>query len=183
MLIIYSLPLLLVCCLFLCCCSCCSVTKPCQTPCDRMNCSMPVFSVLHYLPEFAQTHVHWVKDAIQASHPLSPPSPPVLSPSQHQSLCRRVYLSHQVVKGLELQLQHQSFQWIFRTEFLEDCLVWSPCCSSDSQESSPAPQFKSITSLAFSLLDGPTLTFIHDYRKNYSFDYMNLWQQSDVSAL
>ena len=147
----------------------------------HMNCSMPVFTVLHYLPEFAQTHVHWVEDAIQPSYTLSPPSPPVLNPSQHQDLCQRVYSSHQVAKGLELLLQHQSFPWIFRIDFLEDWLVWS-CCSSGSQESSPTPQFK--TSLlwrsAFLMAQLP-----HSYMTTgkTSFEYMNLWQQRDVSAL
>ena len=65
-----------------------------------------------------QTHVHWVGDAIQASHPPPSPSPPALSLSQHQSLFQWVSSSQQVAKVLELQLQHQSFQWIFRTNFL-----------------------------------------------------------------
>ena len=73
---------------------------------------MPGFSVLHYLPEFTQTHVHWVRDTIQPSHPLLSPSPLVLNLSQHQSLFQWVGSSHQVAKVLELQ--HQSFQWIFR---------------------------------------------------------------------
>ena len=59
-------------------CWCCSVAQSCLTLCDPINCSTPVFSVLHYLPEFAQTHVHWANDAIQPSHLLLPPSPPVL---------------------------------------------------------------------------------------------------------
>ena len=63
---------------------CCSVTKSCPIPCDPMDCSTPGFSVLHYLLEFAQTHVHWVGDAIQPSYPLSPPSLPALNLSQHQ---------------------------------------------------------------------------------------------------
>ena len=65
----------------------------------------------------SQTHVHWVDDAIQSSHPLSSPSPPAFSLSQHQGLFQWVGSSHQVTKVLELQLQHQSFQWIFRTDF------------------------------------------------------------------
>ena len=65
------------------CCSCCSVAKSCLTLCDPMNCSTPGFPVLHYLQEFAQTHVYWVCDAIQPSHPLSPPLP-ALNLSQHQ---------------------------------------------------------------------------------------------------
>ena len=63
---------------------CFSVTNSCPIPCDRMDCSMPGFPVLHYLLELAQTHVHWVGDTIQPSHPLSPPSPPALNLSQHQ---------------------------------------------------------------------------------------------------
>ena len=73
---------------------------------------------------------------------------------------------HQVAKVLGLRLKHQSFQWIFRVDFLQDWLVWSPCCPRDSEESFPTPQFKSINSLALSLLYGPTLTSIHDYWKN-----------------
>ena len=65
---------------------------------------------------------------------------------------------------------------------IQDWLVWSPCSPRDSQESFPTPQFQSINSLAFSLLYGPTVTFIHDYWKNHSFDYMDLCQQSNVSA-
>ena len=74
--------------------------------------------VLHYPPEFAQTHVHWVSDAIQLSHPLSSPSPPVFNLSQHQGLFQWVGSWHQVAKVLELQLQYQSFQWILRVDFL-----------------------------------------------------------------
>ena len=86
--------------------------------CNAVNCSMPGFPVLHYLPEFAQTHVHWVSDAIQPSLPLLSPSPPAFYLSQYQSLSQWVSSSHQVAKVLELQLQHQSFQWIFRVDFL-----------------------------------------------------------------
>ena len=88
------------------------------TFCDPLDCGMPGFPVLHHLPEFSQTHVHWVSDAIQPSHPLLPPSPPAFSLSQHHGLLQRVSSSHQVAKVLELQLQHQSFQWIFRVDFL-----------------------------------------------------------------
>ena len=73
--------------------------------CERMVCSMPVSSVLHHLPEFAQTYVHWVSDAIQPSHPLLPPSPPALNPSQHQDLSQWVGSWHQAAKVLELQLK------------------------------------------------------------------------------
>ena len=70
--------------------------------------------VLHCLPEFAQTQVHWVGDAIQPSHPLSSPSPLALNLSQHQNLFQWVVSLHQVAKVLQRQLQHQSFQWMFR---------------------------------------------------------------------
>ena len=84
---------------------------------DLMDCSMPGFPVHHQLPELAPTHVHWVSDAIQPSHPLLSPSP-AFSLSQHQGLFQWVSSLHQVAKALELQLQHQSFQWIFRVDFL-----------------------------------------------------------------
>ena len=92
-------------------------TQSCLTLCNPTDCSMPGLPVHHQLPELAQTHVHQVGDAIQPSHPLSSPSPPALNLSQHQGLFQ-VSSSHQVAKVLELQLQHQSFQWIFRTDFL-----------------------------------------------------------------
>jgi len=75
-----------------------------------MDRSMPGFPELHYLPEFAQTHVHQVSDAIQPSRPLSSPSPPAFNLSQHQGLFQSVSSSHQVASVLELHLQHQSFQ-------------------------------------------------------------------------
>ena len=138
--------------------------------CDPMDCSTPGFPLLHYLPQFAQTYVHWVSDATQPSHPLSPPSPPALNLSQHQGLFQWVGSLHQLVNLLELQLQHQSFQWIFRIDFLYNWLVWSPFCPRDSQESSLAPYFESINFSVFSLLYGPVLTLEHDYWKNHSFD-------------
>jgi len=134
---------------FLC---CCCVAKSCLTLCDPMNYSTPGFSVLHCLPEFAQTHLHWVSDAIQWSNPLLSPSLPAFSLSQHQGLFQWVGSSHQVAKALELQIQHQSFQWIFRVDFLFNWLVWSPCSPRDLQEPSLAPQFKSINFSALSLL-------------------------------
>ena len=95
-----------------------SVPQLCPILCDPMDCSTPGFPVYHQLPEFTHTHAHWVGDAIQPSHPLSSPSPSTFNLSQHQSLFKWVSSSHQVAKVLEFQLQHQSFQWIFRTDFL-----------------------------------------------------------------
>ena len=90
--------------------------------------------------------------------------------SQHQGLFQWVSPSHQVAKVLEFQLQHQSFQWIVRTDFLEDWQAGSPCSPRDSQESSSTPQFKSINSSVLSFLYSPILTSKHDYWKNHSFD-------------
>ena len=90
-----------------------------------------------------------------------------------QDLFQWVSSLHQVVTVLELQFQYQSFQWVFRVDFLQDWLTWSPCSLRDSQKSSPALQFKCINSLALSLLHDPNL-IVHDYWKNHSFDYMDL---------
>ena len=110
--------------------------------------------------ELAQTHVLQVGDTIQSSHPLSSPSNPIFNLSQHQNLFQRLSSPHQVAKVLEFQLQHQSFQWIFRTDFFQDGLVWSLCSPRGSQESFPTPQFKSINSLALSffILQHPYMT-------------------------
>ena len=90
------------------------------------------------------------------------------SPASGSFLVSQLFASGDEI--LELQLQHQSFQWIFRVDFLSDWLVGSPCCPRDSWESSPVPQFKSINSSALNFLIGPTLTSIHDYWKNHNFD-------------
>ena len=86
-------------------CCFCLVAKLFLTLCNSMDCSTPGFPVLHCLPEFAQTHAHWVGDALQPSHPLSSPSPPVFNLSPHQGLFQWVGSFHQAVKVLELQLQ------------------------------------------------------------------------------
>ena len=121
-----------------------SVTQLCPTLCDPMDCSTPGLPAHRQLLKLAQTHVHRVGDAIQPSHPLWSPSPPAFNLSQHQGLFQGVNSLQPVAKVLELQLQHQSFQWMFRTDFLEDWLVGFPCSPRDSQEFSPTPQFKSI---------------------------------------
>ena len=95
-----------------------SITQSCLTLCDSMDCSKPGFPVHHQLLEFAQTHVHWVGDTIQLSPPLLFPSLPTFNLFLHQGLFQWVSSSHQVARVLELQLQHQSFQWIFRTDLL-----------------------------------------------------------------
>ena len=95
-----------------------SVAQSCPTLCDPMNHSTPGLPVHQQLPEFTQTHVHWVCDAIQPFHLLSSLSPPAPNPSQHQGLFPWVNSSHEVAKVLEFQLQHQSFQWTPRTDLL-----------------------------------------------------------------
>ena len=109
----------------------------------RLPCTTPT-------PGAYSNSCHWVGDAIQSSHPLSSPPPPVFNLSKHQDLYQWVSSSHQMAKVLEFQLQHQSFQCIFRADFLQDWLIGSPCSPSDSQESSPTPQFRSINSLVLS---------------------------------
>ena len=100
-----------------------SVAQLCPTLCNPMNRSMPGLPVHHQHPETTQTHVHWVADAIQPSHPLLSPSPAALNLSQHQGLFQWVSSSHQVAKVLEFQLQHQSFNkhpgLIFRMDWLD----------------------------------------------------------------
>ena len=81
-----------------------SVAQLCLTLCNLMNRSTPGLPVHHQLPEFTQTHIQWVSDAIQPSHPLSSPSPPAPNPSQHQSLFQWDNSSHEVAKVLEFQL-------------------------------------------------------------------------------
>ena len=147
-----------------------------------MNHSTPGLPVHHKLPQFTQTHVHRVSDAIQPSHPLSSPSPPALNPSQHQGLFQWVNSLHEVAKVLEFQLRHQSFQWTPRTDLLQDGLVGSPCSPRDSQESSPTLQFKSINFSVLNFLHSSALTSTHDHWKNHSLDQMDLCWQSNVSA-
>ena len=164
-------------------------THSVQFSCSAVSNSLWPHKPKHTMPpysspsvEFTQTHVQWVGDAIQLSHPLSSSSPPVLNLSQHLGLFKWVSSSHQVAKVLEFQLQHQSYQWTPRIDLLSDGLVGSPCSPRDSQESSPTPQFKNINSSGLSFPDSPTLTSIHDYWKNHNLDLMDLCWQSNASA-
>ena len=95
---------------------------------------------------------------------LLPPIPPSIRVFSNESTL------HEVAEVQELQLQHHSFQRTLRADLLQNGLVGSPCSPRDSQESSPTPQFRSISSSALSLLHSPTLTPIHDHRKNHSLD-------------
>ena len=148
---------------------CCSVTKSCLTLCDPINCSLLGFPVLHYLPEFAQTHVRWISDAIQPSHLLLPPCPFAFNLSHHQDFSvSQLFASGSQSIGASVSASVLPMN-------IQDCFplgltVWSPCSSRDSQESSPATQFKSSNSLALCLLYGSTHKSIHGYRKIHSSD-------------
>ena len=146
-----------------------SVAQSCLTFYDPMNRSMPGLPVHHQLPEFIQTHIHRVSDAIQPSHPLSSPSPPAPNPSQHQRLSNESTLRMRWPK-----------YWTFSFSILssKESQAWSPSewtgwislQTKDSQESSPTPQFKIINSSALSFLHSLTLTSIRDHWKNHSLD-------------
>ena len=105
----------------------------CLTLCNPMDRNTPGLPIPHHLLEFAQIHIHCIGDAIQLSHPLTSSSS-ALNLCQHQRLFQWVSFSHQVIKILELQFQHQSFQWVFWVDFPEDWLAWCPHCPRDSQE-------------------------------------------------
>ena len=145
-----------------------SVTQSCPTFCDSMNRSTLGLPVHHHLLEFTQTHVHRVGDAIQPSHPLLSLSLPAPNPSQHQSFpMSQLFAWGGQSTGV---LASASFLPKNRADLLQNGLVGSPFSPRDSQESSPTPQFKSINSSALSFLHSPTLTSVHDHRKNHSLD-------------
>ena len=145
--------------------SCCSVTKSCPTLCDPMDCSTPGLPCPLISPGLCSSSypLSWW---CQPYHYLSAPSPLALNLSQHQGLFQWIGSLHQVAKVLELQFQHQSFQWIFTVDFLQDWLVWSPCSPRDSQEPSPASQFESINSLALCLLIRKAITNLDSVLKS-----------------
>ena len=149
-------------------CCCCpvqfsSVAQSCPSLCDPMNRSMPGLPVHHQLSEFTQTHIHRVSDAIQPSHPLSSPSPPI-PPSI------RVFSKESTLHVRWLKYWSFSFSIIPSKEIPGLISFRMDCSPRDSQESSPTPQFKSINSSALSLLHSPTRTSINDHRKNHSLD-------------
>ena len=151
----------------------------CVRLCDPMNCSTPGFPIPHYLQEFAQIHVHWVSDAIQSSPLLflfflTSIFPNIWIFANESTLCIRwpKYWSFSISPSNEYSgLISFSIDWF-------DLLG----CPRDSQESSPAPQFKSINSSVLCLLYSSALTSIHDYWQNHCFDYTDLCWQSDVST-
>ena len=143
---------------------------------------MPGLPLNHQLPEFTQTHVHRVGDAIQPSHLLLSPSPPAPIPPSirvfsNQSTLRMRWPKYWSFSfSISPSNEHPGLI-SFRMDWLD--LLESP---RDSQESSPTPQFKSINSSVLSFLHSPTLTSIHDHWKNHSLDQTDLCWQSNVSA-
>ena len=144
-----------------------SVAQSCLTPCEpwtaarQASLSITSFqSLLKVSPSSRWCHLTISSSVVPfSSHLQSFPA---------SGSFKWVSSSHQVDKVLEFQLQHQSFQWIFRTDFLSEGLVGSPSSPRVSQESLPTPQFKSINSSALSFLYSSTLTSIHDYWKDHS---------------
>ena len=133
-------------------------------------------SLSFYLPEFVQTYVHWVSDAIQSFCPLWPSSPPALSLSQHHGLFQWVSSSdggQRIGASTSASVFPMNIQGWFPLGLI-DLISLKPW---NSQQSSLVPQFKGINSSVLSLFYGPTLTFVHDYWKNHSFDYIDLCQQ------
>ena len=159
-----------------------SVTQLYLTICNPMDCNTPGFPVLHHLSEFAQTHVHWISDAIQPYQSLWPPLSPAPNLSQHQSLFQWVNSSHEVAKVLEFStsasvLPMNTQDW--------SPLGWTGWISLQSKGLSrvfPTTTVQKHQFFGISFLYTPTLTSIHDYRKNYSFDQTDLSWQSNVSA-
>ena len=141
-----------------------SVIQSCLTLCDPMDCRTSGFPVHHQLLVLAQTHVHWVSEAIQPFHPQSNPSPPAFNLNQHQGIFKWVSSSHQVAKGLEPQLQHQSFPWIFKTLGFTGLVS---LLSKGLPRVFSNTTVQKVNSSVLRFLYGPTLMSIHDY---YSFD-------------
>ena len=143
-----------------------SVTQSCLTVCHPMDCSTPGLPVHHQLLEPTQTHVHWTGDAIQPSHPL------LLPPSIFPRI--RVFSNDSVLRirwpSTGVSASASVFPVNIQDWFPLGWTGWISLSPRDSQESSPTPQFKSINSLVLSFLYSPTLTSIHDYWKNHSFD-------------
>ena len=149
-------------------CCCCSVTKSCPTLCNPMNYRMPGFPVFHYLMEFSWTHVHWVSDAIQPSHPLSSPSPPA---SIFPGI--RIFFDKSTLCFRRPKYWSFSFSISPSNEYsglISFRIYWFDLLAVQGTLKSLLQQFNSINSSALSLLYSPTLTSILDHWENNSFD-------------
>ena len=146
-----------------------SVAQLCPTLCDPMNHSTPGLPV-HY-NSWSSPKPMSIESVMPSNHLIF--CCPLLLPTIFPSI--RVFSDESALcigwpKCWSFSFQHHSFQWIFRTDFLQDGLVGSPCSPRDSQESSPTPQFKNINSSVLRFLYSPTLISIHDHWKNHSLD-------------
>ena len=161
---------------------CCLVTRLCPVLCVPMGCSTPGFSVLHYPPEFAQIHVHWVGHC----HPTISSSAAPFSfwlqsfPASGSFPVSQLFRSGDQSIGASASVS--VFPMNIQGWFPLGLTSWSPCSPRDLQESFPVPQLGCIKFSVLSLLYISTLTFIHDHWKNHSFDYMDLCWQSDVQG-
>ena len=159
-----------------------SVTQSCPALWDPMNRSTPGLPVHHQLPEFTQTHVHWVSDAIQPSHPLLSPSPPAFNLSQHQGLFKWVHSLHQVAKVLEFQLSiSPSNEYLglisFRMDWF-DLLEVQGTLKSRLQNNSSKASILQCSAFFITQLSHPYMT----YWKNHSFDQTDFCWQNNVCA-
>ena len=146
-----------------------SITQSCSTLCYPMDCSMRGLPVHHQLPEFTQTHVHWVGDAIQPSHPLASPSPTAFNLSQHQGLFSESVLHIRWPKywSFSFRISPSDTIWDW---FPLGLIGWISLQSKGFSRVFSNTTFKSVNSSALSFLYSPALTSIHDYWKNHSFD-------------
>ena len=152
-------------------CCCCSAPKQCQTLCNPMDCTTSGFPIFNYLPELAQTHVHWVSDAIQPFHPVTSFSSCLQSfPASGSFQVSWLFASGGQSIGASASVLPMNIQGWFPLELTGLISLQS----SDCQESSPAPQFKNINSSALSLPYGSALTSVHDYWKNLCLNHL-LW--------
>ena len=157
--------------------SCCPVAHLCVILCDSMDCCMPSFPVPHNFPKFAQAHVHCIGDAIQPSHLWRPPFiHPQSFPASGTFPMSRLFASDDQNAGASASTSAPPMS--IQCWFPSDWLVWSPCSLGDFQESSPAPQFESISSLAFCLLYGPALKPVCDHWEDHSLNCLHLCHQS-----
>ena len=146
-----------------------------------MDWSTPGFPVHHQLPELAQTHVRRVSDAIQPSHPVIPFSCLQSFPESRSFLITRLFTSGS--QSIRASASASVFPVNIQVWFPLGLTGLISLLLRDSQESYPTPQFESISSLVLGFLYGSTITFIHNYWKNHSFDYMDFCRQSNVSVL
>ena len=147
-----------------------SFTQSCLTLCNPMDRSIPGFPVLHQLPELAQTHVHWVGDAIQPSHPLSSPCPPAFNLSQHQGLFKWVSSSHSGGQSIWVSVSTSVFPMNIQDWFPLEWIGWISLQSKGLSRVFSNTTVQKHQFFSTQPLHSPTLTSIHDHWKNHSLD-------------